>query len=29
LTGHESPSLLKPEDETEKSLFVIMPMELA
>ncbi|MFH1531797.1 MAG: DNA polymerase III subunit beta [Pseudomonadota bacterium] len=28
ITGAESPSLLKPEDETEQSLFVIMPMEL-
>ncbi len=29
ITGAESPSLLKPEDETEQSLFVIMPMELS
>ncbi|MBM4370010.1 MAG: DNA polymerase III subunit beta [Deltaproteobacteria bacterium] len=29
LTGHESPSLLRPADESEKSLFVIMPMELS
>lgn len=29
ITGAESPSLLKPEDETEQSQFVIMPMELS
>jgi len=29
ITGAESPSLLKPEDETEQSLFVVMPMELS
>ena len=29
ITGAESPSLLTPEDETEQSQFVIMPMELS